>query len=255
LFPASGVLNKLRLKNILIHPVDDVHEQIVGKKKSNFSLLKSYSMSKLQNGILGGFRGTIGPVVGTQWKGIDVIRSRPPGKRRKSSEDQLKQMAKMSLMTKFVSPLSGFLNRTYNGVTVRMSCFNKALSYNMRNAVSGDYPAFTINYARVVLGIGDLLNVEMAKVSSDSKGKLTFIWTDNSNEGSAKAKDQFFAAVYCEGLVEWVTADNATQRNAGSYTLDVTAFSGKAVQTYIGFLSEDAKFVSTSLYTGSINIL
>jgi len=213
-------------------------------------------MGKLSNGILGGFSGRVGPVVGSRWKDLDVIRSRPPGKRRKSSPDQLKQMAKMSLMTSFVSPLSDLLNKTYNQATVRtMSSFNKALSYNMRNVVSGDYPAFTINYARVVLGIGDLLNVEMAKISSDSKGKLTFIWTDNSNEGSAKAKDQFFAAVYCEGLVEWVTADNATQRNAGSYTLDVTAFSGKAVQTYIGFLSEDAKFVSTSLYTGSINIL
>jgi len=164
-------------------------------------------MGKLPNGILGGVIGRIGPVIGTQWKGTNVIRSQPPGKRRKSSEDQLKQMAKMSLMTKFVSPLSGFLNSTYNGVTARMSCFNKALSYNMRNAVSGDYPAFTVNYTRVILGSGDLLNVEMPKLSSDSKGALTISWKDNSNEGSARASDQFFAAVYCEGLGQWQTED------------------------------------------------
>ncbi len=63
-------------------------------------------MGKLVNGILGGFRGTIGPVVGTQWKGIEVMRSRPPRKRRKSTEAQLKQMAKLSLMTQFVHPLT-----------------------------------------------------------------------------------------------------------------------------------------------------
>jgi hypothetical protein len=213
-------------------------------------------MGKLINGILGGFSGTVGPVVGSRWKDIDVIRSRPPGKRRKSSEDQLKQQAKMSLMTPFVSPLTDLLNSTYHQVTVRtMSCFNKALSYNMRNAVTGDYPAFTINYSLVMLGIGELLNVEMPKTSSDSEGKIAFTWTDNSNVGSARATDLFFVAVYCEGLGKWETVANATQRNAGSYLLDVTAFSGKAVHAYIGFLSADAKFVSTSLYTGSINIL
>jgi hypothetical protein len=212
-------------------------------------------MGKLTNGILGGFRGKVGPVVGTQWKGIEVIRSRPPGKRHKSSEDQLKQQAKMTLMTSFISPLSTLLNSTYQSVTVQMSCFNRALSYNMRNAVSGDYPEFKINYPYVVLGVGDLRNVESPNISSDSEGKLTFSWRDNSNEGSARATDQSFAAVYCEQLKKWDAWNQGPQRNAGSYTLDVSAFSGKAVHTYIGFLSADARFVTTSLYAGLINIL
>jgi len=96
--------------------------------------------------------------------------------------------------------------------------------------------------------------VESPKVSSDSEGRLTLSWRDNSNEGSARATDQFFAAVYCEQLKRWITWERGPQRNAGSYTLDVPAFSGKAVHTYIGFLSADAKFVTTSLYAGLINI-
>ena len=212
-------------------------------------------MGKLTNGILGGFRGRVGPVVGSQWKGIEVIRSRPPAKRRKSTVHQSKQQAKMSLMTSFIAPLSALLNSTYQGVTVHMSCFNKALSYNMRDAIMGDYPEFKINYPYVVLGMGDLRNVESTKVSSDSAGRLTFSWGDNSNEGSARATDKSFAAVYCEQLKQWITCEQGAQRNAGSYTLDVSVFSGKAVQTYIGFLSADAKFVTTSLYAGSVNIL
>ena len=212
-------------------------------------------MGKLPNGILGGFRGKVGPVVGTHWKGIEVIRSRPPGKRRKSSEDQLKQQAKMSLMTSFFGPLSTLLNSTYQSVTEQMSCFNRALSYNMRDAIGGDYPDFKINYPYVILGKGDLRNVETAKVSSDSEGRLTISWRDNSNEGSARATDQSFAAVYCAELKHWQAGKDGPTRNAGSYTLDVTAFSGKAVHTYIGFLSADARFVTTSLYAGLTNIL
>jgi hypothetical protein len=211
-------------------------------------------MAKLPNGILGGFIGTLGPAVGTRWKNKQVIRSRPPLKRPTSSEDQKKQQGKVGLMSAFISPLTQFLNSTYRNVT-ETSCFNRAMSLNLRNAVDGLHPPFTISYTRFVLGTGDLLNVEKPAISSDSSGRLTFSWKDNSNEGSARSSDQIFAAVYCEELDKWSTREQGPQRNAGSYTLDVPAFSGKAVHTYIGFLSADAKFVTTSLYAGSIHIL
>jgi len=56
-------------------------------------------MGTFKNGILGGFSGTLGPAVGSSWKGINVIRSRPPRKRCRSSEEQARQMARMTLMT------------------------------------------------------------------------------------------------------------------------------------------------------------
>ena len=161
----------------------------------------------------------------------------------------------MKLMTKFVSPLTGLLNKTYMAVTVRMSCFNKALSYNMRNAIDGDYPAFTVNYSRVRLGSGDLLNAELLSTHSASEGMLTITWKDNSNEGSARASDQAFAAVYCPVRDSWESYFNGAKRNAGSYTLDAAEFSGNAVHAYIGFLSDEGRFVSTSLYAGMVNIL
>jgi len=212
-------------------------------------------MGTFSDGILGGFSGSVGPVVGSSWKGIKVMRGKPHSKRRKSTDGQLRQMAKMTLMSGFLCPLKGLLNSTYNSVTVRMSCFNKALSYNMRNAVTGDYPAFTVNYEQLVLGRGDLLNVKMLTAVSSSVGTISFIWKDNSNEGSARATDQAFVAVYCEALNQWASSDKGSLRIAGSYTLDVAAFRGKAVHGYIGFLSADGKFVSTSLYTGLVNIL
>ena len=212
-------------------------------------------MGKINNGILGAFSGTVGPAVGSSWKGIGVIRSRPPRKRRRSTEGQLRQMAKLKLMTPFVRPLTDLLNRTYVNTVYRMSCFNKTLSYNMRNAISGEYPDFNINFTRVVLGVGDLLNPDKVSAHSTAAGQISITWTDNSGQGSARATDQAFVAVYCEALDQWITDGPGPQRNAGSYTLEVTEFYGKAVYTYIGFLSADAQFVSTSLYAGLVNML
>jgi hypothetical protein len=212
-------------------------------------------MGKIKSGILGGFSGTVGPVVGRSWKGISVMQSKPPSKRRRSTDAQLRQMAKLRLMTPFVSPLTGLLNKTYVRAVQQMSCFNKAMSYNMRNAIIGDYPDFRINYPLVVLGVGDLLNPFNVSVQSDAEGQIRFAWPDNGGVGSARVTDKAFVAIYCEDSGRWLTRPEGPQRNAGSYTLDVTAFSGKAVHTYIGFLSADAQFVSTSLYAGLVNIL
>ncbi len=212
-------------------------------------------MGKIKSGILGGFSGTVGPVVGRSWKGISVMQSKPPSKRRRSTDAQLRQMAKLRLMTPFVSPLTGLLNKTYVRAVQQMSCFNKAMSYNMRNAISGDYPDFRINFPLVVLGVGDLLNPFNVSVQSDAEGQIRFAWPDNGGVGSARVTDKAFVAIYCEDSGRWLTRSEGPQRNAGSYTLDVTAFSGKAVHTYIGFLSADAQFVSTSLYAGLVNIL
>jgi hypothetical protein len=212
-------------------------------------------MGKLKNGYLGTFSGTLGPAVGSSWKGISVIRSRPPRKRRHSSKDQLIQSAKMRLIAPFVQPLTGLLNRSYGCVTFQMSCYNKAVSLNLRNAITGEYPDLKVNYPLATLGVGDLLNPKIVSVVSASAGKLTINWSDNSGEGSARATDRAFVAVYCETLNEWATEEEGPQRNAGSYTLDLTAFSGKAVHAYIGFLSAEAQFVSSSLYAGLLDIL
>jgi hypothetical protein len=63
-------------------------------------------MGTIEQGFLGGFNGKLGTAVGSKWKGINVIRSRPPRKRRgKPSESQLEVQEKFTLMTNFLRHL------------------------------------------------------------------------------------------------------------------------------------------------------
>ena len=212
-------------------------------------------MGKLNKGVLDGFSGRVGPAVGSSWKGIPVIKSRPPRRRRRSSPEQLRGEAKFGLLSSFISPLTDFLNRVYERDGLQMSCFNRAISLNMLNAVSGDYPAFRINYSLFVLGTGILLNPDSISADSVSGGQLRLIWNDNSGVGSARATDQAFVAVYCIEMKKWLTGYSGPRRNTGIYLIDVSAFSGKSVQIYLGFLSAGSKFVSTSVYAGEVRIL
>jgi len=62
-------------------------------------------------------------------------------------------------------------------------------------------------------------------------------------------------AAYNHDLDEWEYVEKAAPGNAGTYTMDVAAFSGKTVQAYVGVFTADKKSVSDSLFAGTVSIL
>ena len=211
-------------------------------------------MGKLLNGINGPFSGKVGTVVGTTWRGIPVIRSKPTPRKGGFSPLELQQQAKFSLMNKFLRPLNALLSETFKPVAVQMTGFNKAFSFNVKNAITGLHPGLAVDYPMVLLGRGDLPNAASPTAASSLEGKLDFTWTDNSGKGKTLATDKAFVAAYNEELNKWKFSLDAAVRSAGSCSLDATEFKGKGAHTYIGFISADGKDVTDSLYTGLVNL-
>jgi hypothetical protein len=105
-------------------------------------------MGTIVKGILGGFSGKVGTVVGSTWKGLAVMKSVPGPRKGSPTLLQLEQQARFTLMIKFLQPLTALFNQTFGSGAVGMSEFNKAFSYNVLNAITGVYPAFTVNLQR-----------------------------------------------------------------------------------------------------------
>ena len=75
-------------------------------------------MGTIKTGILGGFNGTVGTVVGSNWKGISTMRARPKGRKGSFSPAQLQQQARFALMISFLQPLSILMNVTYKKAAI-----------------------------------------------------------------------------------------------------------------------------------------
>ena len=188
-------------------------------------------------------------------RGKAIMRGRPDISRsRKPSQLQRQQHAKFSLMNKFLGPIIPFLNETKKTVDIDLTGYNKAFSYNVKNAITGAYPDLMIDYSMVLLSRGDLPNVKSVQTESQSSGQITFHWEDNSGTGLAHPLDKAFMAVYCPEINQWICELNLTERSAGSYVFNITLFSGRIVQIYMGFLSSDGKEVSDRLYVGQLKI-
>ena len=209
-------------------------------------------MGTLLNGINGPVIGKVGPVVGYMWKNKAVVRIKAGKSKKPLSPLQKQQHAKFSLMNYFLNQLKPLLNITYGHLVENMMGFNKAFSYNVKNAITLNKPELTVDYARVMLGRGDLTNVMSAAVTPSLEKLLTFNWTDNSGTGSAKSTDQVFVAVYSEEENTWIYGLNLATRNTEHCTLDASRLSSKALQTYIGFIADDGKDVTDTLYTGMV---
>lgn len=208
-------------------------------------------MGTYSKGILGGFSGTVGTVVGGNWKGISYMRSRAGKKSGGSTGAQLAQQAKFALAMRFLQPLTSLLSLSFRDYAVRMTGINNAMRYLLANAVTGSYPAYSINYSLVLVSRGDLPNAGTPAVAAAGT-TLNFTWTDNSGIGKALPTDQALLVAYCPDLKQAEWQLNTVQRSAGAGSLAVPAFAGHPVQTWLGFISADGRYIASSIHTGEV---
>jgi hypothetical protein len=207
-----------------------------------------------RNGILGSFSGKVGSVVFTTWKGIPVIRSKPIRKNTVPSALQEDQRARFKLMTGFLKPLSDLLRQTFEQSAVGMSWYNKALSEN-RSAITDSHPYLAIDYPKIVLSKGRLPLGEPPTISSREPGRLILTWKMGDGIDKDLTAGSVFIAAYQEELNRWIIGQYEINEGITSCILEVEPFAGKAVQTYIGFISKTSPRKSESRYVGLISIL
>ncbi|QEC65989.1 hypothetical protein FRZ67_01205 [Panacibacter ginsenosidivorans] len=211
-------------------------------------------MGTINKGILGGFSGTVGTVIGGSWKGIDYMRSQPSRKSGTTSQPQLEQQAKFSLIVKFLQSMTGLVMVTFHNYAVKMTGFNSALSYNIKNVITGTYPSYAIDYTKVLVSRGDLPNAGGPAAVAGTAGNINFTWTDNSGMGKAAATDNAVLVAYSSTMNLTIYDLEAATRNAAAATLNAATFSGETVEVYIGFMSEDGREVASSIYLGQVTV-
>ncbi|HNP21758.1 MAG TPA: DUF6266 family protein [Panacibacter sp.] len=209
-------------------------------------------MGIINKGILGGFSGNVGPVVGSTWKGITYMKSLPNKKSKTSTVKQIEQQLKFALIMRFTQTMTALLELTYKAYANGMTAFNAAFAYNIQNAVTGNSPDFEVDYQKVLVSRGSLPNGANPAVAKGTDDNLVFTWTDNSGMGKALATDKTVLVIYCSALDVTVYTSGNTTRDAGTETVDLSAYHQQTVETWIAFTDMDGNEASNSFYTGSI---
>ena len=210
-------------------------------------------MATFEKGILGGFSGKVGTVIGGNWKGIDYMRSKANKRSFIPSQKQLEQQMKFALMMRFLQPMSALLGISFSDFAIQKTGINSAFAYNFSNAITGIFPDYAIDYSKALVSRGLLPNVLGPSVISGAGSILTWSWTDNTS-ADAKATDQAILVAYCPEMKQAIYTTNGGNRSDLTADMNLLTFAGKAVETFIGFISADGRSVAVSIFTGEVTV-
>ena len=108
-------------------------------------------MGIINQGILGGFSGKVGPIVGFHWKSKYYIRARAAKVSNPRTPRQQEQRGKFATAFSFLKTMKPFIRMGYKEFTQDKSAFNAAMSYTLKRVVTGSGRDITIDFNRALV--------------------------------------------------------------------------------------------------------
>ena len=151
-------------------------------------------MAKMKNGLLGPISGKVGSVVGSSWRGIEYIKSKP--KRKKPpTEGELANRFVFAYTQLWLQPIKDFLKVGFRDDDNTVYGVNAAKSYLYKNALTKDGFNSTIHPHLMKVSMGTLPLSGDIKVEKTSASELTFTW-DEGKVTDGHPDDQIMLLAY-----------------------------------------------------------
>lgn len=213
-------------------------------------------MGTIKQGILGGFSGKVGTVIGSSWKGISYMRGQAQHVKNPRSAGQVNQRTKFALVLSFLQPVVPYIRVGYKSQAAKQTEFNAAMSYTIKNAVTGSYPSYALDFTKIIVSKGGLTQVTGAIATWDNnRNEVKIDWTDNSGVGNALATDKAMPFIYNKDKGETIYDTAGATRATHTQSLTVpNDWEGDKVEVYLGMVSEDGKEVADSIYLGEVTL-
>ena len=171
-------------------------------------------MGKIKQGILGGFKGTVGTVIGSSWNGIAYMKGKPQSVKNPRTDAQVQQRNFFKEVQGIVSQLSDEqLTSLFPSVTRGMTRRNM-LTRQLFAAVATVDDVKTVDLSTLEgIGNGERIDSPMLEsIVSDTNGVLDIFAEPEVAEAIGKPAEANFIAV----------AYNITQKRIGIFNTEVT---------------------------------
>lgn len=212
-------------------------------------------MGKLEGGAFGHVSGKIGNLVSYTLNGRNIVRK--IGRQTKPRTNaQLAVWQKLKLVNHFLNPIIGFINVGFSFAAEETGKHphNEALSYNNKNAITGEYPNLSIDYSKAMVSMG-LLPPAVNPVVNKMENGVEFTWEVDANMDWNLKNDRAMLLLYFPRPDE---ADaiyflSGAKRSEGRDFIELPPAKINAdMQCYIAFYPDDKQSVSNSVWAGAL---
>ncbi|MFP5080025.1 DUF6266 family protein [Pedobacter sp. JCM 36344] len=210
-------------------------------------------MAIIKKGILGGFKGKAGAVVGYRLMDQDIMRGVPEFRSSKPTKKEEANRWKFKTSQTWLQPLTEVLRVGFEGYKLNCHGFNGAKSFISCNAVHGVDPFYYVDPALACISHGKLYAGTGLKAEITAEKNVLFSW---DKEGPFANNDRAIAVAYDINDHSAIYDIALAKRSTGMATLELAEYlPGAEVHMYLGFITEDRKERSISQYLGMFLIL
>lgn len=217
-------------------------------------------MSTIKKGILGGFQGKVGTVVGSTWKGQSVMRSVAASVKNPNTPAQQAQRMRFGLAGSVVYANMDLIRVGYRALTRDMTAANAAMSEVLSQAITGEYPDIVLDYAKVRLSKGKLEMLQGFSAAVAAPGQLTLRWEPAVTSNAGMPGDLVHAGLFDAESGKAIPFLNCAKRQDGQAVLQIPAAGqGASCHLYVFLTSPEGlgtasrrESVSDTLYGGVV---
>lgn len=204
-------------------------------------------MATFKQGILGGFSGKVGGVIGSSWKGIDTMRSQPSSVTNPRTNAQVANRSRFKSVSQLAAAMLTTIVKPLNDrFAQKMSGFN---DFCQRNASAFDSLGAFVP-ANLVLSRGKLS--APAEIVQETSGftEVAIVYSGSLSGSFDANTDKVYAVVVgSEGEILGVSSGEGTRADAGWLISTPTGRNaGNPGHLFISFLRADGTQVSNSSY-------
>lgn len=206
-------------------------------------------MGQIKNGVLGGFSGKVGSLIGYTVRGKSYIRGLNKRSTKKPSLAQLASRERFRIIQQWRVRYTMLFATTFKNHTQERSAQNAAHAFNSQ-IVIGDYPNYEIDPERIVISSGTLPELTDLSMEFDSEQlALTFNWK-NANIKNDEERDALALLVqYDSELATFEASTTAALRFDKQMTYKLRLWkSYTTAHVYVTVLSDDRERAGNSRY-------
>lgn len=209
-------------------------------------------MAIIKQGILGGFSGKVGNVVGSSWKGISVMKSMPVSVANPKTAGQVAQRGRFGNAVAFAQNiLADVIKPLWDRFAIKQSGYNAFISRNIELFdAAAPSPAENLQ-----ISSGPMAATPITNCAGPGNLEVQINWADDTGEGLKLATDEAYVVVVnqatgaAKGYATGVTRDAAvlTVADAGEEDDDL--------HVYLAFRRADGTVVGETSYDTLVSLV
>lgn len=208
-------------------------------------------MGKIKKGILGGFNGRVGNVIGGSWKGVAYMRSEAQSIKNPRTENQQENRTMFGQVSDLFSKAKSIIDLGFAGEATKKSAFNAAVQENMKAMVEHG-AGFETTY--LTFAKGNLQPLASGSVSKEGSVVTATFNTYEAVQEVTKVKVVFVIAGSFPGAPLVVGVNGTITANASSGTATYTVPAGltyESIDVFAFIYDTATNACSNSSYLGN----